>query len=728
MTTSAHQQLPASLQNNPNLDDWIRIEADDTVTIFTGKVEIGQALHTALAQIGAEELDVDIGRVRIAMADTGRSPDEGTTAGSNSIQASGSAVRQAAADARYILLSTASERWNIPIAQLRVDDGTILDMTGHHVTTYWELMGGHRFNCAVTGVGTPKPHSLYSIVGQSVPRFDLPAKVTGRPVFVHDMELPGMVHGRVVRPFVHGAHLTALPEDAAHDLPGVLAVVRNGDFLGVVAEREEQALRAAAALRRAARWRTDVQLPAPNAVYQHLRTAPAQSFLVVDGTPVDGPLPPIQVPVNASQTLTSTYYRPFHMHASLGPSAAIAQFEDNHLTVWTHSQGVYALRSSLAQVLDMADEDIRVIHVEGSGCYGHNGADDVALDAALLAHALPGRPVLLQWTRADENAWEPYGSAMVMQMQASLDDAGRVVNWNHDVYSYTHSGRPRPMSDRSNLLAAWHLEAPTPPLDPQPGTGYHDGIHRNADPLYNFAQRRVVKHFVPNSPLRTSSLRSLGAYGNVFAIESFMDELAHAAGVDPVEFRLRHLEDERAHAVIEAATSAAGWHPRERPAGNGRGRGIGFARYKNEKSYAAVIVDLTVDRDSGRIALEHVTIAADAGQIINPDGLRNQLEGGMMQAASWTLKEAVRFDQNGVTSLDWERYPILTFAEAPTVETVLIDRPGLPSLGAGEATQGPTPAAIANAIFDATRARLRQIPFTPERVRAALAQERPVAG
>jgi CO/xanthine dehydrogenase Mo-binding subunit len=519
--------------------------------------------------------------------------------------------------------------------------------------------------------------------------------------------------------------LAAVEIDAVRKLPGVLQVVRDGTFLGVVAEREEQAVQAAKMLRQAAQWRIERPLPGHDEIYEHLLHAPAYSLLVVDGAPVNDPIPPIETPAGAAQTLAASYYRPYHMHASLGPSAAIAQLAGARLTLWTHSQGVYPLRGALAQVLDMADEEIHLIHVEGPGCYGHNGADDVTLDAALLARAVPGHPVLLQWMREDEHGWEPYGPAAVANMQASLDAGGQVIAWSHDVRSYTHSGRPRPMDGFSNLLAAWQLASPVERPPAKPGGGYHGGIHRNADPLYNFPRRRIVKRLIPDSPLRTSSMRSLGAYTNVFAIESFMDELAAAASVDPATFRLRHLDDPRACAVIEAAASAAGCR-RGQPWGDrqqGRGRGLGFARYKNQKCYAAVIVEVTVDRANGRIRLERAVIAADAGLIINPDGLRNQLEGGFLQAASWTLKEEVTFDASGITSLDWERYPILTFPEAPPVEIVLLDHPDKPPLGSGEATQGPTPAAIANAVFAATGVRLRRIPLTPARVQAAFGVE-----
>jgi nicotinate dehydrogenase subunit B len=505
------------------------------------------------------------------------------------------------------------------------------------------------------------------------------------------------------------------------DLPGVLQVVRDGNFLGVITEREEQAVKAADVLREKCVWEGGGEFPDENKLFEALMNHPnEQALLVVEGRPVEDAVPDIAVPDGARQTVEATYYKPYHMHGSLGPSAAMAHWQDGMLTVWAHTQGVSPLRGSLAQVLDLPDQSVRVIHVEGAGCYGHNGADDAALDAALLARFLPDRPVMLKWMRDDEHAWEPYGSCMAVKMQGSVGDGGVVIDWNHDAWSYTHSGRPRAMNGTSNMLAAWHIENALPPPIAKPGGGSHGGIHRNADPLYNFSRRRVVKRFVPDSPLRVSALRGLGSPGNVFAIESFMDELAFATGEDPVDFRLKHLDDDRAKDVIRAAANKAGWQAGVRGNGEGRGQGLGFAQYKNEKCYVAVIFDVCVDVDTGQIVLERVVIAADAGQVVNPDGLKNQLEGGVVQAASWAMKEAVRFDRERITSRDWETYPILTFPEAPKVETVLIDRPGLPSLGSGEATQGPTPAAIANAVFDAVGIRLRQMPFTPERVMVAM--------
>jgi nicotinate dehydrogenase subunit B len=497
-------------------------------------------------------------------------------------------------------------------------------------------------------------------------------------------------------------------------MPGVMRVVRDGSFLGVVAEREEQAIRAMEALQKTAVWEGHKVLLSQDELYDHLMSQPDQAFLIVEGRPVEGPIPPIEAPPGTTQTLAATYYRPYHMHASLGPSAAVAQLLDGKLTVWTHSQGVYPLRAALAHVLGMPEDDVRAIHVDGPGCYGHNGADDAALDAALLAQAVPGRPVSLKWTRSEENTWEPYGAATVIQMQASLGADGDVIDWNHDVWGYSHLGRARSLGSTSGLLAAWHLAQPFERPQPQPSMAPQVGIHRNAEPSYVFPRRRIVKHFLADSPLRTSALRGLGSYANVFAIESFMDELAHAAGADPVEFRLRYLTDERARAVIEAAVEKAGSRL------EGQGRGIAFARYKNRQSYVAVVVDLRVNRDSGHIRLERAVIAADAGQIVNPDGVSNQLEGAFVQSASWTLKEQVAFDPQGVISVDWHSYPILRFRDAPEIETVLLNRPGQPYLGLGEGAQGPIPAAIANAVFDATGVRLRRVPFTPERVKSAL--------
>jgi nicotinate dehydrogenase subunit B len=715
-SSAPNHDLPGPLAHTPDLDSWLRVNSEGSVTVFTGKVEIGQGIRTAVAQIAAEELDVSLERVQVAAVDTDHSPDEGFTSGSMSLETTGQAIRIVAAEARHHMLSTAHEELEAPIERLAVTDGTISDAETGRATTYWELFGGRQFGHKVTGAVQPKRPAAYRIVGQPVGRLDLLAKVTGDACFVHDLELPGMVHGRVVHPPDYAARLASIDTDAPYRISGVLKVVHDGSFLAVIAEREEQAVKAMELLRELAVWEGETSLPPQERLGEYLLDQPDQPFLVVDGTPVHDPVPPIEIPAQAAQTLTGTYFRPYHMHASLGPSAAVAQMMDGKLTVWTHAQGVYPPRGAIAQVLGMSEDSVRVVHVEGPGCYGHNGADDAALDAALLARALPGRPVSVKWTRSDEHTWEPYGSATVLKMQASLNAEGDVIDWNHDVWAYTHTSRPRASAGTSGMLAAWHLAEPVPRPPARPSMGNHVGIHRNADPLYSFPRRRVVKHFLPQSPLRVSALRSLGAYANIFAIESFMDELAHASGADPVEYRVRHLTDARAQAVLEAAAAKAGWGEGNEPEGDGRGRGVAFVRYKNRQCYVAVIVELSVIRESGQIRLERATIAADAGQIVNPDGLSNQLEGGFVQAASWTLKEKVNFDAFGVISVDWTSYPILRLSEAPSIETVLLDRPGQPYLGSGEAAMGPAGAAIANAVFDATGVRLRELPFTPERV------------
>jgi CO/xanthine dehydrogenase Mo-binding subunit/aerobic-type carbon monoxide dehydrogenase small subunit (CoxS/CutS family) len=716
------EALPSPLLHTPSLDAWIRINVDETVTVLSGKVELGQDLRTSVAMIAADELDVDLYRVRVIMADTGQSPDEGYTGSSMSLETSGNAIRYAAAEARHILLAEAAEELGAPVERLTVHDGTITDPASGRSVTYWALQGGKRFGALVSGVVQPKGADAYSLLGRDQDRLDLLAKVTGEPIFVQDMDLPGMVHGRIVRPPAYDARLRSMDVEAATQMPGVITVVRDGSFVGIIAEREEQAEAALQALAQSAVWENETDLPPQEAMVEYMLNQPDQAFPVIEGTPQREPVPPVDVPPEAVHTLSATYYRPYHAHASLGPSAAVGLYNEDELTVWTHSQGVYPVRTVVAYVLGMPEEAVRCIHVEGAGSFGHNGADDVALDAALLARAVPGRPVSVKWTRADENKWEPYGPATVIKMQGSLDANGEVVDWNHDVYGYTHVLRPRPHDNVISLLAGWYLQKPYDRPQAQPMLGHQTGIHRNADPLYTFPRRRIVKHFLADSPLRVSALRGLGSYANVFALESFLDEMAQQAGEDPVAFRLRYLADERARAVVEAAAERANWQPRERPKGDGHGRGFAFAQYKNRQVYVAAVVDVSVDRASGRIELEHAVIAAEAGQAVNPDSLSSQIEGGLVQSASWTLKEEVTFDRHEITSTDWRSYPILRFREAPTIETVVLNRPGKPILGVGEGVMGPAPAAIANAVYDAVGVRLRSIPFTPDKVRAALAE------
>lgn len=714
-------ELSPSLLEHPELNAWLRINGDRRITIFSGKVELGQGIKTALAQIAADALDVSLDRIRVVTGDTERTPDEGGTTGSRSLETSGNAILLAAAEARALLLELAFEVLEslTPAAELQVRDGIISDPLSGRQTDYWELMAGKRFNQRVTGHTALKPRAKHQLVGESVKRIDLAGKFSGGSSYVHDMDLPGMLHARVLRPPGYHAKLVDFEPAAAEDMPGVVKVVRDGQFIAVAAEREEEAIRACEKAGEIARWEFVEPLPDQECIFEDLLHKPAQSQLIVDGVVVEEGARASCVPRDGACALGATYRRPFQMHASLGPSAALALWEDGRLTVWSHSQAPFVLRGALGQVLRLEASAIHVIHAEGAGCYGHNGADDVALDAALVAMAMPGRPIMMKWSRADEHAWEPYGSAMAIQLGAKLSPDGDIAVWREDIWSYGHSTRPALGLDTSGLLASWHLEQAFASQRPRPMGGRHSGAHRNADPIYELPLKQIVRHAAHDSPLRVSALRSLGAYANVFAIESFMDELAIATEADPLDFRLRHLADERARAVLLAAADHVDWPSRGTSPANDSGWGMALAQYKNLQCYSAIIVKLRVERETGEIQFERVVIAADAGQVVNPDGLSNQLEGGFVQAASWTLLEAVEFDAQGITSRDWESYPILTFPQAPVIETLILNRPGMPFLGAGEATQNPTPAAIANAICDATGLRLRDIPFRRETIRSA---------
>jgi CO/xanthine dehydrogenase Mo-binding subunit len=710
--------LPGSLNGNRLLSAWLRVNTNGTVTVFTGKVEFGQGIASALAQAAADELDVGYQRINMVTANTSLTPDEGFTAGSQSIEQSGTAIRFACAEARQILLAAAAARLSVRSSDLTVADGTITAPGGKH-TTYWAVTTDAMLQREATGGPKPKDAGEHTLIGKSLARRDLPPKFTGGAAYVQDLRLPRMVHARVGRPPVPGAELVSLDAAAARALPGVIEVVRDGSFVAVVCEREEEAINALVALRELAVWsrpelpptlvdtfdRPDPELPTQNSVVYE-KTAPSASVAV--------------------RQVEARYTRAFQLHASIGPSCAVANQVDGKLTVWTHSQGVFALRSDIARVLGVAPASVVCVHMEGAGCYGHNGADDAAFDAALIARAVPGRPVRVQWMRDDEFMWEPFGSAMSVKVGAGLSADGNIVDWRHELWSYPHARRPGGR-EGVNLLAAWYLAHPSQPTFPTDVPQPNGGSDRNSIPLYDFPNQKILKHYMPDAPLRTSSLRTLGAYANVFAIESLMDESAAAAGADPVEFRLRHLRDERARTVIEAAARTSGWQPSTLgDGGHGtgstlRGRGIGFARYKNHACYCAVVAEVEVDRTSGSVRVTRAWAAVDAGLAINPDGIVNQIEGGLIQSASWTLKEALKVDRTGIRTKSWIDYPILRFSEVPAVEVEVIQRPTEASLGVGEGAQGPTGAAIANAFAAATGHRLRDIPFLPERVRAALA-------
>lgn len=698
--------LPGSLKTNPRLDQWLRISADGFVELSPGKVEIGQGILTALTQIAADELDVVPARIRLLAANTAISPNEGVTSGSLSIQDSGSAIRHVCAEARAIYLTQASERLGVSPGDLVIEDGAIRG-PNNLATSYWELADdGLLAREATPGIKAKAPQAR-RVAGVSLPRLDIPAKVFGAPRFIQDVFQQGVLHGRILRPDGPGAELATFDDTKALAMTGVRAVVRDGRFIGVVAEQETLALAALAQLRRDCTWRAGPTLPDEHDL-KHWLTEGSLETTVVNEKAAGARAAPLT-------RLALEFTRPFTAHASIGTVTAVAQWEGDALRVWTHSQGVYNLRADLALVFAMPEGKIIVEHAEGAGCYGHNGADDVALDAALLARACPGEKVRVVWSREEELAWAPFSPAMLVRIEAETDDSGAIVNWRHDLWSNGHATRPG-RGKTPTLLAGHHLENafPMPAAGNMPlATG--GGADRNAVPGYAFPAQRITNHRLLNMPVRTSALRSLGAAANVFAIESMMDELAGAAGEDPIAYRLRHLEDARARAVLEATARRANWGGRTRR--EGRGFGAGYAKYKNLGAWCAVIAEIEADED---IRVTRLTIGVDAGEVINPDGLINQIEGGAIQATSWALKEAVRFDRTRITSDTWESYPILRFSDVPAVDVEIVSRPGERALGAGECSQGPTIGAIANAIRDALGVRVCDLPLTYDRIVAAV--------
>lgn len=698
--------LPAGLGRNPRLSQWVQVDSDGTVTVRVGKVELGQGIVTTLAQIAADELDVELARVEMTPASTAAGPDEGLTSGSLSVSSSGAALRQVCAEVRALFLAEAASRLGVETDQVTVRDGAFTEPTGEHRLTYGLLATGVDLDRDATGHARPKPAEGLRVVGTDAARLDLPDKVTGRPRFIHDLRLPGQLYGRVVRPPSPAATLTAIDVHDVEARRGVVAVVRDGRFLGVVADDEYAAEQAAAALSNNVRWDEEPTLPDEDDLSTFLRDGPADDLVVDESGTAD--------PRAVVRRAVARYSKPFLAHASMAPSCGVARWDGDAVTMWTHSQGIHRLRDAIATALGMEGDAITVHHVEGAGCYGHNGADDAAFDAVLLARATNGRPVHLRWSRQDELAWSPFGSAMSIDVAAGVDASGSVVTWSHELWSQGHTSRPG-YAGNSGLLATRYLEHPVEPaaaIDPPLPSG---GSARNAVPLYTFPHRSILAHRTLRTSLRSSAMRSLGAFGNVFAIESFMDELAVAAGRDPLEYRLAQLADPRARAVLATAAELAGWDART--AGDGVGHGIGFARYKNAGAYCAVVAEVEAVHE---VRARRLAIAVDVGRVVNPDGLRNQIEGGAVQATSWTLKERVRFDRVRVTSTDWETYPILRFSEAPHVEVRIVSRPDEPSVGSGEAAQGPTAAAIGNAVADALGVRVRDLPITSERLVAAI--------
>jgi nicotinate dehydrogenase subunit B len=699
--------LPKSLIDNPLLGSWIGFEEFGRVRLATGKVEIGQGVLTALAQIAAEELDVAPERLRIVSGQTPASPAEGFTSGSNSIAVSGSSIRLVCAEVRALFLRSVAHQLACPISDLTVDDGRFLRRGRDVGEDYWSMAGQVHLTRPATGDAAVKPPTSYRVVGKSLPRLDLAEKIRGA-AFIHDIAPDNVLHARMLRRPWPAARLTALDDVSIRRAARApIDILREGDLVAFLASDETAVMRASQAARTLAVWDGGAQPPAMADDPDWLKAQRSRDRVVETG---------IAGNEKGNRVIEATYSRPFLAYGSVGPSCALAEYRDGKLTVWTHSQGVFELRKWLAHALGIDAAHITVLHRQGAGCYGHNSADDAAFDAAFVATRVPNRTVRVQWTREDEFTAAPMGAAMVVSLRAVLDVNSRPADWTIEIWSPVHAQRPG-MNGHANLLGAQALpKAPPPPAeidDVSDEAG--GGATRNGQALYDLPRHKLVHHLLPRIPVRTSSLRGLGAFANVFAIESFMDELAEIAGEDPLAYRLSLTSDPRAQKVIRTAAEMAGWPGPV--AVNGHGRGLGFARYKNRAAYAAVVAEVGVGEE---VRLVRVWAAVDAGLVINPDGAANQIEGGIIQAASWALKERVRFEDGRVATNSWESYPILRFSEVPEVDIRFIAAAHEPALGLGEASLGPTAAAIGNAVARALGTRIRSLPLTRERIMARL--------
>ncbi|TPQ28848.1 xanthine dehydrogenase family protein molybdopterin-binding subunit [Bradyrhizobium guangdongense] len=691
--------------DNTQVDAYLTVNADGTVTVYCGKVDLGQGLRIAIPQIAAEELGIGVDRIKYFEGDTALTPNQGRTAGSTGIQRGGMQIRQAAATARKGLVDLAAQRLNLKPDELTAADGEVRPKAGGAGIAFAALLEGRKFDLKLDPNAPLKDPRSYTIVGKPLPRPDVAAKCLGTATYIHDLTLPDMLHARVIRPPAIGATLVSVDEDSIKDLAGV-KVVRIKDFLAVVADDEWTSVRAARSLR--AQWSEASNLPDQSRLTQSLREASgaAAETLVAKGAP------PSPAPQDA-KALTASYFWPMQSHASLGPSCAVADVSADQATIWTASQGMHDNRVTYARFLGLPLEKVRLIYLEGSGCYGMNGHEDAAADAAILSRAV-GRPVRVQWSRADELGWDPKGPPQLLDLAGSVDAEGKILDWRTEMWI------PQTTKGLLNI----------PLLGPQAAgldniVGLNTGlISQNGDPPYEAAHMQVVVHWLKETPLRPAPLRSPGKPANCFAVESFMDELAAAARLDPVAFRLRGLKNTRGIELVKRVAAMMKWEPRPSPGPNvgaatALGRGISYIHYKHSETLVAMGMEVAVEQASGRIKVERVSCAHDCGQIINPDGVRSQVEGSILQTISRVLMEEVKFDRARVTSVDWAGYPILRFSDVPKIEIELVDRPSEPPLGAGEAACAAVGAALANAVFDATGLRLRTVPFTPERVKAA---------
>ena len=706
--------LPGSLHVNRRLAQWLAFDEPGVVKVYTGKAELGQGILTALTLMVAEELDVPIGAVRVFSASTARGPDEGLTSGSLSVQDGGGALRQACAELRALAMRTASELSGVPAERIGVRDGRFHSADAPSLGDYWSLLEGADLDVECTGQAKPKAPEARRLFGRArPPRVDLADKVFGGARFIHDLRLPGMVHGRVVRGPTLGAKLVNGAPSALGALPDGVQCWADGAFVAVVAPRERDADALADRLRQQLQWQVAEPLPDANDLPAWLAQAPHDTTVPIqrgdnEAWPTEG------------RQFEAEYFKPYLAHASIAPSCALARWDGATLAVWTHSQGIHNLRDDLVlaltgQAQPIAKESIVIHHVEGAGCYGHNGADDVAFDAVLMALRCPGAAVRVQWSRADELTRSPFGGAQRVALRARLDAQGRLTHWQHELWANGSSSRPG-RAKVPALLAAAEREHPSAlPVSINPPIANGGGAERNAMPGYAVPNAKVVNHRLTVMPVRTSALRALGAFCNVFAIESFVDEIARSLHEDALAFRKRHLDDPRALAVLDAVVERSAWWRAAK--GEGIGHGLAWARYKNGGAWCAVIARVEA---GATVRVTHIDMAVDVGTVVDLDGVINQIEGGAIQAASWTLKEQVTFERDRVTSAGWESYPILRFSEVPEVRVHVIDRPDQPTLGAGEAAHGPVAGAIGNAVFDALGVRVRALPLTPEQITRAM--------
>ena len=693
-----------SLRDNPTFDRWLRFEPDRTVRIATGKVELGQGILTALAQIAAEELDLRIDQVRVMSGNSVEGPSEGYTASSWSVEHSGSAIRAVTAEVRALALARAALRLNAAPEELSVREGEFIRSGSATGLDYWHLAPEIDLSAEATGAAAPKPAAEHRIVGRRIPRLDLPAKLTGSG-FIQDIIMPGMLHARVLRQPGRGASLLVLDEDAVLRAAGErVTIVRRAEFVAFVGDDETAVRKAAAKAVETAIWQDGRELRSEQASAGWVAAQPSHDRRIGDPIPEGG-----------ITRVSMRFSRPFLSHGSIAPSCALALWQAGHLSIWSHAQGMHPLRTNIAATLGLPIDKVACQHVQGGGCYGHNGADDAALDAALIAMQLPGRPIRLCWSRAEEFAYEPLSSAMEVEVHAMVGAHGRPVGWTTEIWSAGHGQRPG--VGGAYLLAADALETPPParkPFDiPEERGG---GATRNGIPLYDIAAKGIDFHLVHDVPVRTSSLRGLGATLNVFAIEGLIDELSARSGEDPLAYRLSLLTDARARKVLERAAEMARWSERA-PGGGGFGMGLGLARYKNSSAYAAVVAAVEVD-EAVRVA--GVWCAIDAGLVINPDGVVNQVEGNIVQAISWALIEEARFADGDVAGLDWDAYPVIRFRDVPEIHVDLVEASGHDPLGVGECAGGPAAAAIGNAVAHALGTRIRHMPMSRDRILAAL--------